>query len=283
MFDKSAIQTLSEAASISQASHAVKHALADASVVALPDSFATHDLEKYQLTRRRARGAMTTEDTKAFASYVEAHAELGTAVFVDQAGMKAVAVLNLGTAHEPGHADNTATLALKSVAAYDAMRKIASGTPQTQATIAEWMEDWQHLLKCYANPDDTGGDYSAMSTAKAIAAVRNITIEAARKVESEEGQLSASKSAFESVKASSKHQLPSYIYVTLQPYVGLAERTFVLRLGILTGGDKTAVVLRIVKAEEHQQEMAAEFAALVSGALEHTSHPVLIGSYSAKS
>jgi uncharacterized protein YfdQ (DUF2303 family) len=278
MFDKSAIEAITEAAAITAASEATSSAFARHQVVHLPEQFKTHDLEAFLPGRRRARGTMSTELTPDFAKYVEAHAEPGTTVFVDKASMKAVAVLNLGIPSLPGHADNKATLALKSEAAYDALLSIANGQAKSQTAIAEWMEDWAHLIDCFTENESGIVD---MSTSKAIAAVRNITIEAARKVESQESQLSASSSAFESVKASSKHQLPVFIHVSLEPYLGLGKRMFRLRLGILTGGDKTTVVLRVIKMEEHQQEMAQEFAAIVNLALEHTAHPVLIGNYTA--
>lgn len=273
MLNKESIELLQEGASIQQASAAVAAAFADWQVVALPMNFKEHDLEQYLPTRRRARGTMTTESVPDFAVYFQDHVDQG-AVFVEKDAMKAVGILNLGNPeHGPGHADDKAVLALKSVAAYDAFRKIANGQAQTQAAVAEWVEDWQDLIQCFHEGEK-------ITTAKGIAAIRNITIDAARKVESEEGQLSASRSAFESVKASSKHTLPTHIYFKTVPYVGLAERAFVLRLGILTGGDKTSIVLRPVKMEEHQQEMAEEFAGIVAKSLETTGYPVLIGSYS---
>jgi uncharacterized protein YfdQ (DUF2303 family) len=132
---------------------------------------------------------------------------------------------------------------------------------------------------CFHESGSDDGTNKGVTTAKGIAAIRAITIEAARKVESEEGQLSASKSAFESVTASSKHTLPTHIYFRTVPYVGLTERTFVLRLGILTTGDKTSIVLRPVKMEEHLQEMAEEFAQLVAANRGGAQYPVLIGTY----
>lgn len=277
MFDKEAIEALQYGGGIQEASNAIAVAFEDKAVVALPGHFTEHDLEKFLPYRRRARGVMSTEAVDDFSEYFQGHAESGATVFVDKDAMKAVGILNLGSPDQgPGHADNKAVLALKSVAAYDAFRKVANGQAQSQATVAEWMEDWQDLITCF---HDSEGTSAQMTAAKAIAAVRNITIDAARKVESEDSQLSASRSTFESVKASSKHTLPTHIYFKTVPYVWLEERTFVLRLGILTSGDKTAIVLRPVKMEEHQQEMAEEFAAIVAKSLETTGYPVLIGSY----
>lgn len=281
MFDKESIELLQEGASISQASNAVAYAFeSNHQVVALPVHFKEHDLEQYLPRRRRARGTVTTEALASFAEYFTGHAEAGATVFVDKDAMKAVGVLNLGKSAEPGHADNKAVLALKSVTAYDAFRKIANGQGQTQAAVAEWMEDWQDLILCSSHADDGELETQCIGIGRAIAAIRAITIEAARKVESEEGQLSASRSAFESVKASSRHTLPTHIYFKTEPYVGLQERTFVLRLGILTTGDKTSIVLRPVKIEAHEQEMAEEFACIMAESLEKTDYPVLIGSYS---
>jgi uncharacterized protein YfdQ (DUF2303 family) len=289
MFDKEAIKQLQEGESISSAVVALQAEETTGNLVALPSDFKVHDLEQYLPNRRRARGTMNTEDLSSFASYFTAHAEAGATVFVDKDAMKAVGVLNLGSATEPGHADNKAVLSLKSLAAYDSLRKIANGQAQTQGAVAEWMEDWQDMIECWSQAEDVALLEKSnidndphnvfLANAKAIAAVRNITIDAARKVESEEGQLSASKSAFESVKASSKHTLPTHISFTTVPYMGLEERCFVLRLGILTGGDKTAITLRIVKMEEHQQEMAEEFAGIVAISVGDAEHGVLVGTH----
>lgn len=282
MFDKDAIIELQTGAAIVHATAAMQEHEKTDHLVALPSDFRTHDLEQYLPHRRRARGTMSTECLGSFAEYFKTHAEGGATVFVDKDAMKAVGVLNLGSAEYPGHADNKAVLTLKSLAAFDALRKIATGQAQSQAAVAEWIEDWQDQIQCLYKPDDHDAIGNVLSIGKAIAAIRAITIEAARKVESEEGQLSASRSAFESVKASSKHMLPTLIVFKTAPYVGLQERIFNIRLGILTTGDKTTIVLRTVKMEEHQQAMAEEFADIVAAELRATDHPVLIGAYETK-
>ena len=273
MFDKETLTALQEAHAIREANASLATSTQTHESVALPSDYKLHDLEQYLPNRRRARGTMNTEDLDSFSEYFVYHAQNGATVFVDKETMKAIGVLNLGNSVDaPGHADNKAVLTLKSLVTYDALRKVATGQAQTQQAVAEWMEDWQDLIKCYH-------DGEIITTSKGIAAVRAITIEAARNVESEEGQLSASKSTFESVKASSKHTLPTHIYFECFPYMGLQERTFVLRLGILTTGDKTSIVLRPVKMEEHQQDMANEFAGIVTESLKTSGYPVLIGSY----
>ena len=277
MFDREAIKALSEAQSIAAAAEAVTSALAaDAAVAMLPSDFTHHDLEKFLPTRRRARGSMKTSSITDFGTYVKSHMEEGASVFVAQDTMTATAVLNLGTPAAPGHADNTAVLALKATAAYTALSNIASGHPKSQRDVAEWLEDWISIVAA------TDADEQTIHIKRAIAAVRAITIDAARKVESEERSLSATRSALEQVTASSKGQpLPALLSVELEPYMGLEPRTFAVRVGVLTTGDKQPqLVLRIVKAEQHAEEMAQELAALVRTELGDV--PAMLGAYQAK-
>lgn len=271
MFDKDAIDALQEGASIMQASNAVSVAFEDKAVVALPSDYQEHDLEKYLPNRRRARGVMNTSALKDFAAYAKTHAEEGASVFVDADDMTAIAVLNLGTPEKPGHADNRAKLEARKTAAYQALLTHASGRPISQTTAAEFLEDWPDLIECF-------NDQGSIKLPKAIGALRKLTIEAMRKLESSEQSLSASKSAFESIQATSTEPIPTTIYFKCVPFKDLAERSFVLRLGVQTGGDKPSIVLRIVKAELHAEEMAIELADLVRDSLAGTM-PVLLGAY----
>lgn len=276
MFDKQAIEALQEGEAITSAMrsievslHASLNSVKGCGVAALPVHFTVHDLEKLMPTRRRARGLMTTDVLVSFAAYTLEHAENGATVFVNTDDMSATAVLNLGEPDAPLHADNKALLLSRQTAAYKAMRAIANGQGQKQAAVAEFLEDWAGQVKCFSGSDE-------LSPPKAIAAIRKVTIETMRKLESEEQQLSASMSAFESVKASSKEALPTTIYFTCQPYKGFDERTFVLRLAVLTTGDKPAIGLRVVKQEEHNEDMAKELVDRVSNAMYATQLPTAV-------
>jgi uncharacterized protein YfdQ (DUF2303 family) len=272
MFDANAIEKLAEAQSIGAAAAATAAGL-QMGVVALPEDFNLHDLEKHQECRRRARGNMETSVIADFANYVTHHAEQGATVFVDADAMTAVAVLNLGSPEAPGHCDNHARLKLKRTSAYSALRAIATGAGHKQSTIAEFFEDWPSELRFF-------NDEGQITPNRAIAAIRKVTIEALRKLESTEQSLSASKSSFESVAATSSEPIPTYIYFDCVPYADLQPRTFVMRLTIGTGGDKPTIGLRIIKQEQHDEEMARELAALVVDALPTT--PALIGTYAVK-
>jgi uncharacterized protein YfdQ (DUF2303 family) len=276
MFTPEAIKALQEAQSIAQAGKEVQDALtmpALGGVLTLPSDFKQHDLEAFMPLRRRARGTMTTTDHQAFTAYTKAHAEDGCTVFVNAEQMSATAVLNLGTPTKPGHTDNRAKLELEATAAFCAMCDATKRT-LTQREAAEFFEDWPHRLKFFEDTTES----KPVERAQAISVIRNLTIEGLRKIESQTAQLSESRSTFENVTAKAEKAIPTIIYFACQPYHGLTERTFVLRLGIQTGDKAPGISLRIVKLEQHKEDMANELADKVRDGFGDI--PVHVGSYS---
>jgi uncharacterized protein YfdQ (DUF2303 family) len=276
MIDKDAIQALQKAEQINAAGKQLNNTMlptdfgaSNNGMLALPDDFKLHDLERMLANRRRARGQMNTSCIDSFAAYTRQHAEDGAAIFVNPSHMHATAVLNLGTPTQPGHADNTATLTAKKTAAYIALLNMTNANVK-QSAVAEWLEDWEPHIICFDKTDK-------MPTALAAQAVRNLTIDTARKLQSTVEQLSSSHSSFESIKASSASgAVPDTIYFTCDPYAGLNERQFVLRLGVLTSDNKPVLTLRIIKAEQHIEEMAQELADKVADAIAPTMLPPLV-------
>lgn len=267
MFDKDAIDLLMQAQAITAANVPTPPGR-----LALPKDYQVHDIEKALTARVRQRGRMSTVNVADFAHYIAAHSQIGATVFINPHAIEAVAVLNLGDWKTPGHADDTAHFTPPQTAAYKALLAVAGGTQRTQTEVAEFLEDWPDLIKCFHDGD-------ALAPAQAIAAIRRITIEATRKSENAEGQLSAEKSTFEKVSAASgADRLPTHIYFTCVPFLGLKERTFVLRLALRTGGDKPAITLRITKAEQHQEDMLGEFQRLVDSSI-NGEIPVRVGTY----
>ncbi|MDH1815393.1 DUF2303 family protein [Comamonas aquatica] len=259
---------------IDQANAAIFYAIGNSRgispLVALPDDFSRHDVENYLPARIRARGTFTAPYMNDFVAYAAQHKEDGASVFVDADNITATAVLNLGTPTTPGHADQLAKLAPKRTAAYDALRNITR-SPQTQRDMAEFLEDWLPYWSALheGNP---------LMQGQAVLAIRNLTVEAAIKADHKEESLSASRSTFESVKASSEHTLPSLIIFKCKPYPDLQEREFALRLSVLTNDKTPRFQLRITALEEHIEQMATEFAVLIREAAEDQI-PVLIGAY----
>lgn len=281
MFDKSAIDALalSQAQAIQAADTAAAAAMKSDGVVALPRDWLVHDIESWLPNRRRARGAMSTRLIDDFAKYVDLHAEDGASVFVNPERMTALAVLNLGTPEKPGHADSTATFAPQKTAAYTALvgaenRSGIVAGQCNQQRLAEFLEDWTDVVACW----NSAGD---IATKHAIAAVRKVTIEAISRSENTQEQLSASRSAFEAVKASSGDApLPTFIAFDCKPYVGLEPRRFVMRVTVHTDGKAPTFSLRIVTLETHEEQMANELATLVRDHV--TEVPVFIGTYANK-
>jgi uncharacterized protein YfdQ (DUF2303 family) len=278
MIDKEAIDALSKADAIRAAESAMAGAFNSDAATALPNDFQIHDLEKFMPARRRMRGKMHTTSLQSFGDYVVARADLGATVFVKPIEMKAAAVLNMGNMLTPGHCDHVAVLAFQATAAYVAMRNLVKYGEITQRKLAEFMEDHYESIQCL----DVDGNY--MVTKHAIAAVRNITIEALAKADASQGQLSAERSSFESVKASSKAgAMPVWIEFRCVPYMDLPERVFRMRLGIAAGEKAPRITLVIQKAEQHTEEMGQEACAVVAKAIKgdtlSNDIPVLIGEF----
>lgn len=273
---KDAITALTEAQSVTAANTSIQAATnpTEVGVVSLPSDFKVHDLEDYLPERRRARGTMATAYVESFADYVTTHAEDGCTVFV-QDDIKAKAVLNLGSLKAPGHADNIALLEPTKTAAYSALMAI-NGRKLTQRDAAEFLEDWIDHVKCFSG-DDAELPSNAITARAAVGALRNLTIESAKKLQSEVKNLSANMSAFESIEAKSEQPIPEFIYFRCKPYADLAERQFVLRLGVITE-DKPQIVLRIRQIEQHIEEMANELAELVTTSV-GASATVVLGNY----
>lgn len=281
MFTTETLQHMGQGEAIRNASSAlITAAEGTDGMLALPNNFQVHDLERTLQTRRRARGTMTTSNVRDFASYVHARALAGAAVFVDPQKMQATAVLNMGTKDAPGHADDIAIYAPRPTAAYLTLQAIANGAGKTQRDVAEFLEDWGPSFVAAFHGD------TEMPHGQAVAAIRRVTIESLSKAESTAEQLSASRSAFDQVKAvSGEGKLPSMFDFSCQPYVGFKERTFTLRLAVLTSGKDPALTLRIVKAEEHAEHMANDLAADVAAEILQMpvlQVPVLVGGYVAR-
>lgn len=258
--DKSAIEAIREADATATTQAAVDAAMdvnTLCSIVAAPAGYVLHDLEKSLQTRRRMRGVMRTQSLADFVAFVLSYAQPGGAVFIDPKALEAHAVLNLGTFHEPGHADNLAILKAEPTAAFKALHA-ATASAMTQMVAAEFVEDWSDCVRCFSAPD------KLIPTHQAIAAIRKLTIESLRKVESDQQSLRATTSTFEDVQAKSADPLPVQVVFKCQPAVFLAPREFVLRFGVLTGGKEPAIVLRMSKREEHEQAMAEEMQGLLA-------------------
>lgn len=274
--DRSAIESIGQLAIEAAGANHI-HADTPAVILRDPDGGQkVQSLEHLQPGRSRYRGAFVTRQLPDFATYVVSETENTTRPtgsvqgFIDTEAMHAKVFFNLGNLEHAGHADHHATLKLKPTAAYAALLA-AAARPHDQRSLHDFVEDWREQIVPLFD-----GQPDASRLANTLAAIRDITVETARKVNLVERDMGATRSAMESVDARSTLTLPSGFDFHAVPYDGLAERTFRLRLGVTTGGDKVGLVLRIQQAEQITEDIAKDFRDRLA-ALLGTACPLTLG------
>lgn len=277
--DKSAIEQIQQAQTAKGLNDVLSAEGLNAAVIAAPESFKILSLERHLPYRLRFRGQYNTDNLKGFIAYtaqgVEKSTDNGPAkVFVNGQAMCARAVLNIGSDESPGHCDHTATLTLPQSAAYKALLNYADN-PLNQLQLSNFIEDWGDIMGI----TDVSGE--VISPAVAASEARSVTIERAREINSSVGDFENSASAFERVGAKNKATLPAWINFTCTPYLGLQERTFKVRVSLLTGDDKPRFKLRIVGLEQMQEQLTDEFQAVLNKALKSANCELFAGEFSA--
>lgn len=221
-------------------------------VVIVPQNFNVVDLERYQEGRNRFRGTFSTHSLADFSAYVVERAAPAARGFIDQDAMSCIVLFNLGTPEEPGHADDRAVLRLKASAAFAAVQAVC-GQGLAQKAMSDWIEDWnQHL----SATDESG---AVMSTAKAIAAVRTITVKASSESDHAVSETRASRSTMDQIEASSKDTLPAWLDFKVIPFDGLGEQVIRLRVSVITSGSQPVLKLRWIGEEAQREAIAQEF------------------------
>ena len=220
--------------------------------IVLPDGCQVVTLEKWQAGRSRFRGIYSTHSLADFSAYVADRAVANAKGFIDQDEMTCTLLFNLGTDALPGHADDRAILRLKASAGYKAAQAIG-GRAMSQKDLSDWIEDWNQFLSAA----DEGGQ--SMTIAKAIAAVRTITIKAASESDHTVGETSASRSTLDQIEARSKETLPATLLFNVIPYEGLTEQQIMLRVSVITSGAQPVLKLRWVGEEVQREDIAQEF------------------------
>lgn len=277
MMNQDAIKELQKGAAINQANEPLRNT---EGAIALPKDFELHNLEKYQQNRYRFRGQMTTKTVTAFSQYAIDNAEQNNACFISAEDMCAKLIFNIGDILDPGHCDHFATVKLEQTAPYSAMLNVINKR-HTQKDIAEFIEDWRNYITAHSEEDENG-DSKTIPLPRALHAIRKITIEATAKTESEIRNFGASTSSMESIDVKGENPPPALLLFTCKPYADLPERQFALRLSVITGGTPV-LVLRCVREEEHEEQMAKQFKELLTRELEGVNPPVktYIGTFAA--
>jgi uncharacterized protein YfdQ (DUF2303 family) len=277
MFDKSAIEKIQELEVTSNLNSSIDRLGIPHKVLFAPEHFSLNSLEKFNDSRFRFRGNLSTKSIKAFADYALVHKSDGSAVFIDADTMKAKLFIDLGNQALPGHCEHTALVSLEKSAAYTELLNIV-GQRKTQKEIAEFIEDWRNFLTASAEANEDGVADN-ISIVKALHAVRKITIEAKSTSDTETRNFGARSASMESIDVKSADMPPAFFHFTCEPCQGLSERTFDLRLSVIT--DRVpALVLRIVRFEEHKDQMAEEFKSIIENEID-SEIKTYVGSFTA--
>ncbi|MCC5855151.1 MAG: DUF2303 family protein [Idiomarina sp.] len=274
MLEAKAIELLQQS-SVSSALNNQLSEQADFRAMVVPDNFKLESLERLQEHRNQFRGKYSTNSIESFTQYTAAKADEydeDTECFIDAEDISALAYFDIGDIGTPGHCRHSAQVKLDMTSAYRAVLRV-NGNAMSQRDTSDWLEDWLPNLKAF----DSAGE--EIQIKRAIAAVRQITIDAVRKVEAEVGDLSESASLMERIDASSKETMPAVLIFTCEPYNGLEKRRFELRLGVRTGGDRPALILRILRLEAEQEQIANEFRNKLETAFKGVAVKTFIGSF----
>jgi uncharacterized protein YfdQ (DUF2303 family) len=220
-------------------------------VAALPESFSLRDMEKYMNFRNMFRGEMATANIDEFVRYHEGYQLEGNQCFVTPENMSALTIFDLGTQAHPGHCQHKAKLSLKKTAAFKELLH-RHELKQNQKQLAEFIEDYSDFIQVFS----TYGDL--IDNPVASAAVRNMKFEAKAGRESSVSDFSQHQSEYESIAVKTKDEfpMPAVFKFTCEPYLGLTERVFEMRMSTI--GNET-LILRIKKLEQHEEEMGEEF------------------------
>lgn len=247
--DKSAIQQIQESANAPEFLKQLERVMFP--VAALPNSFSLHNLEMFMPTRNQFRGVMKTTNIDEFVRYHDCYQVEGNQCFINAGCMEAITIFDLGSREFPGHCEHRAMLSLRRTAAFRAVLDV-NGERLTQKKLAEFIEDYSEFLSVFS----TTGDRIENSVASA--AVRNMKFEAKAGRESSVDDFSQHQSEYESIAVRTKEEfpMPAVFKFTCEPYLGLPERTFEMRMSTI--GNET-LILRIKKLEQHEEEMGEQF------------------------
>ncbi|UKH19918.1 DUF2303 family protein [Actinobacillus pleuropneumoniae] len=262
--DKSSIQHISALAIAAN-----KEIQTEFSAVMLPEGIKLQSLESLQAHRNQFRAAFSTNRFGSLVEYAKANTQENAQCFIDSEKMSAEIVFDMGNREQAGHAKHRANLTMKKTAAYKALCEI-NGSRCSQRAFSDFLEDWGDFLTAYHYDDE-------ISVKNAVQAVRKMTIDYARNEEHELSDFAAKKSAMESVEAKSTLQLPTHLVFTCNPYNGLDNRAFTLRVQVLTGSGEPVLVARLIQAEQLEEAIATEFAEKLAEELADTQIKVNIG------
>ena len=270
MLNKEALDHIAASANIPGLLAQIKKETVTA-IAVLPDSMHVENLEIYQEFASRLKGRFNTSSLKSFTEY---HKSLNTEAarcFINPKRYEAETIFDFGNEEKPGHKVNSAVFKLELSAAYKAIKNIT--TLSTQKAIAELYEDWADFLSF----EDQSGN--PMTAAAAAQSIRSVTIESARQIKSDIGDLSNTMSAMEKIEAKQGVAIATNIKAKVKPAKELKERQINIKLSIRTGEEKPSFMPRIIAFDQLKEDIAEELATLIENELIETDTQVFIGDF----
>lgn len=242
----------------------------------LPQGYQAESLDRFMERPAHFREQFKTHHMNSFVEYCAGnHGGQIVLCYVDQDKMSASVIFDAGVPCEPGHRYHTATLTLQMGPLYQSLLKI-SGTTIEQRELAEWLEDWRFDITTESANNEE------IELGKVITAVRQFSTESKTNSSHNEESMAASRSAFASIEAANKHNLPAYIVADCKPYSDLEDHRIPMRFSTrLSTTEKPVFALTMVKPDVIRQTLAEDFVKAISIAMtEHAgidTHSVLIG------
>lgn len=234
------------------------------------------DLEKYSKTKRRMNGSFETNSIAALAEFavstIKESSEIDTpSCFVGEDG-KASLFFNFGSIENPLHQDLTGSVSLKKTAIFKAIENLKD-EQLTQRELAEFIEDFNDYIVAL----DKNGEEILQSSA--IAAIRDMSIEAQRNVGQKSEDYRDESSAFASVEAKFKGATPAYLKFNIQPFSEMSEYQFIFRISVLTTNDRINLTLRCARWDEILEAVNVEFQEKLTEKLEPLNVKTFIGNW----
>tara|TARA_R110002153_G_scaffold173631_3_gene326434 strand:- start:6017 stop:6838 length:822 start_codon:yes stop_codon:yes gene_type:complete len=239
-------------------------------LLVVPHGFEVSNLESNMKTRDSYRFSFATKSIKDFGEYCKEFDKEGAKCFVNSDRMSAGTIFDLGTEIAPLHQRHNAKLQLDKTAAFKALLNI-NGVHLSQKDAANFVEDWADNIKVLCKAGN------AMTVNQASKQLREITIEQIASIDSRVDDFGESMSTMERVEAKNQDVIPATMEFTCDPYHGLSDRAFTIRVSILTGDQKPKISLRIVRLEAQEEDMAEEFKEILVGTFIESQLKTFIG------
>ncbi|MEN9755863.1 MAG: hypothetical protein RL755_50 [Pseudomonadota bacterium] len=263
----------------SQIAETVKQALAatqrlpnDAAII--PDGYKLENLERFYDHPNLFKGTFSTTILSEFADYVSKHGNEGSAVFIDNERIKALAIIDMGSHDAPQWGKHRAEIELLKTPAYAALLKFNNQQLDQQGFI-DFVEDWRENITFIFD------DNSEQSVEKVVKSLRKVKVGFNATKEQEVQASSSSRSLLESVEIKAGNEpLPiGFVFSTLA-YDGIETAYFNCPLRVTSDEKAVRFKFRIGQLDAINERISIEFKNAIAESFDETNIPIHIGKMS---